>query len=139
MSEKKECLTKNQFFRIVEELEKEWVPIPEWGENKGVYIKVMTAFEKDAYQRSLLQKNPDGSMFADSANSTAKLVAACTVNADGKLLFDFSDIIPLGKKSSVIMERLAEVARRINAIGQKEMEKLLKNLFKTQSEDSNAD
>ena len=139
MSEKKECLTKNQIFGMVEEVEKEWVSIPEWGTDKGVYIKVMTAFEKDAYQRSLMQKNPDGSFFADSANVTAKLVAACTVDAECKLLFDFSDIVPLGKKSSIIMERLAEVARRVNAIGQKEMEKLIKNLFKTQSEDSNVD
>lgn len=137
--EKRECLTKNQILGIVEEMEKEWVSIPEWGHDKGIYIRVMTAMEKDAYQRSLLQRNPDGTMFADSTNVTAKLVAACAVNEDGKLLFDFSDIIPLGKKSSVVMERLAEVARRLNGIGQKEMEKLLKNLLKTQGEDSSLD
>ncbi len=138
-TEKRDCLNKNQIFGIVEETQKEWVSIPEWGEDKGVYIKTMSAIEKDSYQMSLLQRNPDGSMSASSSNSTAKLVAASTVDDKGELLFDFSDIAPLGNKSSVVMERLATVARKMNAMGQVEMEKILKNLLKVQSEDSSKD
>lgn len=132
----RECLTKNQIFDIEVKLEKEWVSIPEWGENKGIYIKTMSGLERDDYQRSLFQKSSDGSLVPDSTNSTAKLVAACAINENGKLLFDFSDIKPLGNRSSLILERLAVVARERNGMGGEEVGKLLKNLFSTQEDDS---
>lgn len=98
------------------------VLVPEWG--GSVRVAVMSAFEKDKFEASVIGKN--GGM--NHVNIRAKLVAACLVDELGELMFkDEKDVLALGKKSCKALDRVFEVATKLNRMDDKDIEQLAKN------------
>lgn len=116
-------LNKDQIFSS-DDIKFQDVDVPEWG--GSVRISVMSAKARDAYEASTI-KVVGKKIEPDLVNARAKLVAACAINEDGKLMFTPAEIEKLGAKSSAAIERLADVASRLNGLSNEAIEDTVKN------------
>lgn len=95
------------------DIETEAVDVPEWGGK--VFIHGLSAVEVDAYNRSLVVMDGKGNTTVGRLdNVRASLVVRCLVDEDGVRLFEDRQAKELGKKSSAVIQRLWEVARRLS-------------------------
>jgi hypothetical protein len=99
-----------------QDLKREEVAVPEWG--GSVLVRTMTGAERDAWEQSLVANGGK----IDVSNVRARLVAACTIDESGALLFSAADAQALGAKSGSALERVAKVAQRLNAITEEALE-----------------
>jgi hypothetical protein len=113
-------LTRDQILST-DDLKRELVEVPEWG--GSVYVAMMSGGARDAWESSLMGKNGK----VDMEDVRAKLAAACIVDESGVRLFTASDVAALSKRSSVALDRVVTVARRLNRLGEKEIEEALGN------------
>lgn len=110
---------------------REVVFVKEWG--GSVTVKSMSGVERDAFESTINTPITDAETGATTTsrnmeNFRARLCAACMVNTNGKLLFpNPEDVVKLGKKNSKALDRVMSVAQKINGIGAKETEELVKN------------
>ena len=112
----------------------EEVIVPEWKHRK-VLICGLNATAKNAYQASIVEiKGKDRKLKLE--HSTAKLLVRCLVDQKRQPLFVESDILKLGSKSAMVLERLAKIASRLSGMDEDENEQLLKNSEAAQSDDS---
>lgn len=142
-----ECLTKDSIFEK-EDVKKEWIDIPEWG--GGLYVKVLSGEERDIFEASMFTTNDQGGYAHNLENMRARLIAFVAVDGNNKPIFDsalkydiknkiYGDVAELGKKSSIILDRIYVVAQRLNKLRKEDVEDLTKNSLKGQSEDSISD
>jgi hypothetical protein len=108
-----------------EDLPKELVPVPEWGGE--VYISTMTAADRDAYELSLANMQANGKAKPSMQNMRAKLVGRCLVDEAGERVFSEAKIVDLGKKSAKVLDKLFEVASRLNGINEADQLEIAKN------------
>lgn len=94
-----------------QDVKHEDVSVPEWGGE--VRVRMMTGTERDAFTASLL--GADGK--PDMENYRIRLVAASMVDEEGRLLFGAGEVAALGAKSGVALDRVFQVADRLNALG----------------------
>lgn len=120
----------------VDDLPTEKVPVPEW--DVTVYVRSMTALERDMYEASLLE-NKDADMTERLWNMRAKLVVLCCVDEDNNRVFKDSDVKALGQKSSRAVSRVADAAQLLNALGDESIEEIAGNSNPSGSEDSISD
>lgn len=92
------------------------VPVPEW--DGTVRVQAMTGTARDAFGRSLI--GADGK--PNAADYNTKLAAQSIVGEDGQPLFTLDDVQVLGAKSSKALQRVAEVADKLSALGANEVE-----------------
>ena len=122
------------------DLPQETEPVPEWeGE---VIVRGLTATDRDAYEESIYKFREEGGKAKASMsliNARATLVVRCLIDEDGKRLFSDADAVALGKKSSVVVDRLYEVARRLSGMSDGDIEELAGNSETAPSEDSPSD
>lgn len=121
-----------------DDLQRELVPVPEWGGE--VYVRVMTGEEKEWWEASLF--NDDGeqnSIKENIKNMRAKLAVASVCDEQGTSLFCLADMLLLSKKSSTALDRVYDVAKRLNKISKEEEETLLKNSVPDQGAASSSD
>ena len=97
------------------------VEVPEWGVT--VFVREMTGTERDVYESNLLEQK-DLPMSKRLANMRAKLVVLCTVDSDGKRIFNDDDIEAVGHKSSAAVSRVAVVAQNLNALTDNHVEEI---------------
>ena len=114
-------LTKEQILEA-QDITKELVNIPEWGGD--IYVCTMTGEERDSFEVSIMDKKSNKVNFA---NIRAKLCAKTIRDEEGNLMFTDKDVEKLGKKSALALDRVYEVAQRLNGIGKKEIDELTKN------------
>jgi hypothetical protein len=144
---KMNCLTKENIFKS-EDAKKEWVDISEWA--GGLYVKVMSGEERDAFETAMFKTNDMDNFIRNFDNMRARLIAFTAVDEDGEQIFDpilkydvqgklFGDVAELGKKSSIILDRIYVVAQKLNKLRKEDIEDLTKNCLKGQSEDSTSD
>ena len=142
-----ECLTKENIFKT-EDVEKEWINIPEWA--GGLYVKVMSGEERDAFETAMFKTNDMNNFTRNFDNMRARLIAFTAVDKNEKQIFDpvlkydvqgklYGDVAELGKKSSIILDRIYMVAQRLNKLRKEDIEDLTKNSLKGQNEDSISD
>ena len=93
----------------------EVVEVPEWG--GSVRVATMSGAARDRFEASLLVNGK-----ADVSNAHAKLVAASVVDDDNQPLFSATDVEALGQKSAAALNRIVAVARRLNRLGEQELE-----------------
>lgn len=125
-----ELATRDQILGA-DDLDFEDVYVERW--KLTVRVKVMSATEYDAFQKSVIEmKGKD--VQQNITNKRAKLLARCLCDKDGKRLFTEADIEALGRKSSVPLDQLIEVASRLNKMTTESVEELRKN-SETQSTD----
>jgi len=97
------------------------VDIPE--RNDAIYVRVMTGLERDSYEAAI-----GGDRALALRNKRARLVAYTACDADGKLLFTPEDADQLGQIMSwVELDRIAEVAARINVVSDAAVEAIKGN------------
>ena len=111
-------LTRDQVFSA-EDIKTEGVGVPEWG--GSVIVGTMSGYARDIFEAQMLDKK------TGKKNMRAKLAAATVQDEEGNLLFTEKDVEALGKKSGAALERIFDVALRINRIGEKDVEELGKD------------
>lgn len=116
-----------------DDLPREPLVIPEWGD-KTVYVRVLPSDVLDEYEASLLNKATGRA--TNLENATARFVVLTLCYADGKRMFNDGQAGALGKKSSKALQRIGEVAKRINGLTEDGFEELAKNSEATPDNDS---
>lgn len=114
-------LTRDQIL-ATEDLTTEKVKVPEWG--GSVIIRELTGTERDAWESSIVKADAKGNITFNSKNMRARLLSIVAVDEKGKQLFTSKDIEALGAKSAKIVDRLFQVAQRVSALTNKDIEDL---------------
>ena len=110
--------------------------VPEW--DGSIYIKTMTAEERDKFEESLLVK--DGSKRkTDLFGFRAKMCSFVICDAEGNRLFSESEVEALSKKSASALTRIFEKSQELSATREGDLEELVKNSESAQGEDSSSD
>lgn len=103
-----------------DDLHQEEVFIPEWGGT--VIVRTLTGIERDSFEAEVVEVTQ--AKFGAKRNIRARLVARCCVDNEGNRLFQDEDIPLLGKKSNAALDRVFDVATRLNAITKSDVEEL---------------
>jgi hypothetical protein len=102
------------------------VPIPEWGYETGVFIKVMSGSERDSYEcSSIIMKN--GEPDINRVDGRARLLVLTLCDENGKNIFVKSDVAKLGTKCSLVMDRLMTIAAKVNKLSASSQDESEKN------------
>jgi len=119
-------LTKDQILSA-SDLPTQTVDIPEWG--GSVIVSTMDGVARDAFSATVA---------AGQANSAiaANVIVATAVDENGNQIFTAADVAALQKKSSAVLNRIADAAMTLNGIGQKATEEAGKNSAAAPSGDS---
>lgn len=88
------------------------VSVPEWGGD--VYLRLLSGRLRDEFDESCYDRAGNRVVFK---NARARLLVLCLVDQDKKPLFAMRDVEALSKKSGAALDRLYEIASRINHIG----------------------
>lgn len=118
------------------------VDVPEWGGR--VYVRTLSGREKEKYLESVRKTIGKGRNATEKVileESSAKLVAACTCDKTGRLIFTVKDVPMLASKSSKALDRVVEKASQLNGLDD-EAEEAAKNDSPASletSDDSNTD
>ncbi len=94
----------------------EVVPIPEWGPEASLIVSQMTGADSDEFNDSLWVVQGKR-IIRDHKNVTARMLVRCIVDEDGKKVFKPEQVKELGELPSPILNRLDEVAKRLNSTG----------------------
>ncbi len=121
-------LTREQILQV-DDIKIEIVPVPEW--DGEVIVRTMTGTDRDIWDNLLYKEGKVN--FLD--NTRARLLACTIIDENDNLVFSEDDIDALGKKSSLAINRIFDVAKRLNGLGSEQIEDLEKNSEKTQVED----
>lgn len=108
------------------DIKRELVQVPEWGEDAAVWVRSLTAKERDDYERSMIVYQ-NGKNKPDLSQARAKLAAAAICDENGVRLFTDADVKALGDKSASALQRVFEVAQRLSGITGEDVEELVKN------------
>ena len=102
----------------------ETVAVPEWG--GSVRVRTLSGAERDAFEATLM-KTLNGKRVPDMDNLCAKLLAATVVDEEDKQIFGVQDLVALGRKSAIAIDRIFGVAQRINGMAPDAVEDAIKN------------
>jgi hypothetical protein len=131
-----ELLTRTQILEA-EDLEREVVPVPEWG--GSVLIRGLTGRERDAFEVSIVRMQggaPGAGMERSLQNIRARLVAMSAIDESGARLFEDRDVRALGEKSAAALDRLFDVARRLSGLSEGEVQEMAEDFGGGPSGDS---
>ncbi len=111
-------------------LQKEELEIVEidLGKGEGICVRQMTGYERDLWERSIINVDNEGKIERKMDDFRAKLVVSTACTKDGKLIFKQADAKVLSRSMSAArLERIIEVAQKINKITAEDKEELVKN------------
>lgn len=93
----------------------ERVETPEWADAgvPAVWVRTMSGVERDAFEAELFA---GGGEKPSMANYRARLLVRCMADEQGNRLFDDDDAPAVGRKSAKVLDRLIDVARRLNGV-----------------------
>jgi len=100
------------------------VPVPEWG--KDVWIKVMSGTERDALDAENFQF-VDKEVKINRENGRARLLVRCLCDELGRRLFSDADAVLLGGKKHDVLDRLYDIAQKVNKLDAESIKDLSKN------------
>ena len=110
-----------------------------------VYVREMTAFEKDVFEQSIRRLVPNGNPNKSptfelaTENFRAKLAVMTLCDAEGNLILGKNDAVQLSKSLKASdMEKIVEAAQRMNTITEADKQDLLKNSEAVLEEGSNS-
>ena len=107
-----------------DDLVTETVDAPEWGGE--VIVRTMTGGERDSFEEAISKANKGGRM--DLRGLKVKLVALTVIDEAGDRVFDDADMLELNKKSSGVLDRIFQVAQRLNGLSGEDAKELVGNL-----------
>jgi hypothetical protein len=99
----------------------EEIKVPEWGGT--VFVREITASERDAFEASSLDKKGGAKM----VNIRARLAVLTLSDSEGKRLFGDADVAALGELPASAMDRIFEAAMRVNRLTKSDVDELEKN------------
>lgn len=114
-----------------EDLKREEVFVPEWGVT--VYIRGMSGAERDAYEHSIIENNKAGKL-----DYRGNLIVRVAVDEQGHRIFSDSDSELVGEKSAGALQRLFNVATRLNKMSDSDIGELAKNSERGRPDDSHS-
>jgi len=114
------ALTKDQILGAAD-LTKEEVEVPEW--NGSVFVRMLTAKERDVLESFWLARKESGNF----TNARAQIVSLTVCDEDGNRLFTEEDVEALSGKSAAALQKVYNVAMRLNRFTKKDVEELTKN------------
>lgn len=117
-------------------LPKEVVSVPEWGGT--VTVKTLTGRERDAFEQDMVEQTK-GSAKVRMVNIRAKLCARAMIGDDGNRLFSDKEVDKLGDLNCVPLDRVYEVASRLNKLSEEDIDELVEKSDEAQNEDSGSD
>jgi len=109
-----------------EDLPREEADVHEWAALipglPTLYIRGLSAKERDAYERSMLVQLEDGRLIRDPnlSNIRAKFVGRVLVDEKGKRIFNDSQIKQLGEKNAAVIDRLWDAGRKLSGMDEEE-------------------
>lgn len=103
-----------------DDLKSEQVDVPEWGGH--VFVRVMKGHERDSFEASIMKGQG-----IDYQKIRAKMAVLVLCDSKGKRLFGQKHINDLAEKSAAALDRVFEVAQRINRITDKDVQELQGN------------
>lgn len=116
-------LTRDQILSS-DDLGREKVDVPEW--SGEVYVRTMTGSERDMYELKMLDAQKKGGITGiQDIRATLAALTVCT--DDGAPIFSLSDIEALGRKSCAALDRVCEVAQRLNRLTAADIDELKKS------------
>lgn len=121
------------------QLKKELVDVPEWGEGVQVWVKELTAEQRDSYEQSLTdikQKGNKTQVTPNFINSKARFAVKCIVDEKGNRIFQDVEAKKLGRLSAQAINRIVEAGYRLSGMNKEDLEDIEENLSSAQSEDS---
>jgi hypothetical protein len=134
VEEKRSVLSRSAILAVMD-LDKEYVDVPEWGGT--IIVRCLTGSERDAYEAEIVGTRASGtSRELNLTNIRAKLVARTVVDEDGNRLFTDADIPALGKKNAAVLDKIFTVAQRLSGLSQADVDTLVEQMGKDQSEGS---
>lgn len=98
------------------------VRVDEWKKGAVVHVHTPTADDRDFLEMEILK-----GVRLDKRGVRAALVAMCVKDASGNRLFEPGDVIALGKKSFIPMDRIYKAIIESAIITEEDVEKLAKN------------
>jgi len=104
-----------------QDLKTESVKVPEWGGE--VIIRTMTGSERDSYEQRIVRGNQKN----EYIDIRATFLSLTIIDDKGERLFDEQDIKALGGKSAAALDRLFEVAQKLNGLRNDDIEELAGN------------
>ena len=104
-----------------DDLPRELVEVPEW--SGQIYCKTLTGTERDAFEQSMVHKKNKTNL----ANVRARFAVLTVCDNTGKRLFTDEDAKELGTKSAAALDRVFEVAQRLNGFSKEDAEDLAGN------------
>lgn len=111
------------------------VAVPEWGGH--VHVCTITGRQRDAWEQQMVGDRKAGK--AQMANIRASLAVLTVCDEKGDPVFRPGDVDTLGEKSAAALDRIFEVASKINHLGEKDVEELAGNSGGAPSADSGSD
>lgn len=128
-------------------LEKEKVQIEriDLGNDDFIFVRQMSGRDRDLFERSLftMKKNKRGIVESYEQNMEdfrAKLCVCVICDEQGNLLLKPEDYTVLSSSMSAArLEKIVNIAQRMNKITEEDKEELLKNLEPVQEDNSNSD
>lgn len=97
------------------------VHVPEWGVD--VWLQPMSVGDRDSWENEWLAKGQQGGV----KNWRAKFLAKCLLDESGNRVFNDSQVDELASKSSDVVCRLFDQARKVNALTAEEIDEIAKN------------
>lgn len=117
-------LTREQIFGAMD-LKIEAVYVPEWGGT--VYVRSLSGAGLDEFQGSRVRLNTQNKAELVYENTRAKLLSKTLCDEQGMLLFSDADVQKLGEKNAGALDRIYEVAQRMNGMRPDDLEQKVKN------------
>lgn len=116
-------------------------PVPEWGQNRGVYVRSISAEERGQIEAEAARfKESKGRNDSFARTFTVKMAWLGMCNEHGEPLYGkATDVARLQKKNAAAIAHIAEHVQRLSGLTQEEIEALEKNSGKAQPEDSPSD
>lgn len=100
-------------------------------EEEYVYVRQMSAHEKSIWELSQVEKSGQGKKISYDVtldDYRAKLAVVCVCDEEGELLFQPNDYKLLSLNISASkLEKIVDVAQRLNAISEEDREEMVKN------------
>ena len=99
------------------------------GKDEFVHVRQMTGYERDLFERSIIEMGEDGKIERKADDFRSKLAVCTLCDESGKLLLKQADIKVLSRSMSAArLNKIADIAQELNMLTEKDREELEKNL-----------
>ena len=118
----REAALSTNAFRKVKIDVSEWTP----GEESFVWVRELSAREKDDFERSLMRRTGRKTEVS-TENVRAKLAVLCCCDENGARIFQDEDVAALTTRPAGVLSKIYEAAQKINEVDDEDVDELVKN------------